>query len=112
MAADFGPVRAYSFMIFNLLCAPCFAAMGAIRREMNNAKWTWATTGYMCGFAYVLSTITFQLGGLFTGEAGFSVWTLVALALLVGLLYLLLRKGYRPGGESPLKCGASEACHA
>ena len=112
VAADFGPVRAYSFMIFNLLCAPCFAAMGAIRREMNNAKWTWATTGYMCGFAYVLSTITFQLGGLFTGEAGFSVWTLVALALLVGLLYLLLRKGYRPGGESPLKCGESEACHA
>ena len=112
VAADFGPIRAYSFMIFNLLCAPCFAAMGAIRREMNNAKWTWAAIGYMCGFAYVLSTITFQLGGLFTGEASFSIWTLVALALLVGLLYLLLRKGYRPGGESPLKCGESEACHA
>ena len=112
VAADFGPIRAYSFMIFNLLCAPCFAAMGAIRREMNNAKWTWAAIGYMCGFAYVLSTITFQLGGLFTGEASISIWTMVALALLVGLLYLLLRKGYRPGGESPLKCGESEACHA
>ena len=112
VAADFGPIRAYSFMIFNLLCAPCFAAMGAIRREMNNAKWTWAAIGYMCGFAYVASTITFQLGGLFTGEASFGIWTLVALALLVGLLYLLLRKGYRPDRQTPLKGEESETCHA
>ena len=112
VAADFGPIRAYSFMIFNLLCAPCFAAMGAIRREMNNAKWTWAAIGYMCGFAYVASTITFQLGGLFTGEASFGIWTLVALALLVGLLYLLLRKGYRPDRRTPLKGEESETCHA
>ncbi|MGN0983039.1 MAG: ferrous iron transport protein B, partial [Candidatus Limivicinus sp.] len=112
VAADFGPLRAYSFMIFNLLCAPCFAAMGAIKREMNNAKWTWAAIGYMCGFAYVVSTITFQLGGLFTGEASFSLWTLVALALLAGLLYLLLRKGYRPGGEASLESGTRGTCHA
>ena len=112
VAADFGPIRAYSFMIFNLLCAPCFAAMGAIKREMNNAKWTWAAIGYMCGFAYVVSTITFQLGGLFTGEASFSIWTLVALALLAGLLYLLLRKGYRPGEDASLERRERGICHA
>ncbi|MGI5976305.1 MAG: ferrous iron transport protein B [Candidatus Limivicinus sp.] len=95
VAADFGPVTAYSFMIFNLLCAPCFAAMGAIRREMNNPKWTWASIGYMCGFAYVVALIVFQLGGLISGEAKFSVWTVVAVALLAGLIYLLCRKGYK-----------------
>ena len=86
--------------------------MGAIKREMNNAKWTWAAIGYMCGFAYVASTITFQLGGLFTGEASFGIWTLVALALLVGLLYLLLRKGDRADRQTPLKGEESETCHA
>ena len=64
-------------MVFNLLCAPCFAAMGAIKREMNNAKWTWAAIGYMCGFAYVASLIVYQLGGLFTGAVTFGVWTVV-----------------------------------
>ncbi len=92
MASDYTPLTAYSFMIFNLLCAPCFAAMGAIKREMNNAKWTWAAIGYMCGFAYVVSMIVYQLGGLFSGEAPFSVFTAIALAALAGLLYLLLRK--------------------
>ena len=95
IGADFGAVTAYSFMIFNLLCAPCFAAMGAIRREMNNTKWTLGAIGYMCGFAYVVSMIVYQLGGLITGEAVFSLWTVVAAAALAGLLYLLLRKGYQ-----------------
>ena len=95
IGADFGAVTAYSFMIFNLLCAPCFAAMGAIRREMNNTKWTLGAIGYMCGFAYAVSMIVYQLGGLITGEAVFSLWTVVAATALAGLLYLLLRKGYQ-----------------
>lgn len=96
IAQDFGPVRAYSFMLFNLLCAPCFAAMGAIKREMNSGKWTAFAIGYMCVFAYAISMIVFQLGGLITGEATFSVFTVVAIAAVLTLGYLLLRKGYRP----------------
>ena len=99
IAAAFTGLNAYSFMIFNLLCAPCFAAMGAIKREMNNWKWTLGAIGYMCGFAYVISMIVYQLGGLITGEATFGVFTVVAVAALVGILYLLFRKGYRPEGE-------------
>ena len=98
IAAAFTGLNAYSFMIFNLLCAPCFAAMGAIKREMNNPKWTAAAIGYMCGFAYVVSLIVYQIGGLITGEAPLSVFTAVAAAALAGLLYLLLRRGYQ--GES------------
>ena len=100
IGADFGAITAYSFMIFNLLCAPCFAAMGAIKREMNNVKWTLGAIGYMCGFAYVVSMIVYQLGGLITGEAVFSLWTVVAAAALAGILYLLLRKGYQGEHES------------
>ena len=96
IAADFGPVTAYSFMIFQLLCAPCFAAIGAIRREMHSGRWTAITIGYMCGFAYAVSLIVYQLGGLFTGEASFNIFTIVAAAVLAGLLYLTLRKGYAP----------------
>lgn len=91
VAADFGAVRAYSFMIFNLLCAPCFAAMGAIKREMNNTRWTLGAIGYMCAFAYVIAMIVYQLGGLVTGEASFSVFTVVAIAALAGLVYLVVR---------------------
>ncbi len=91
IAADFSAITAYSFMIFNLLCAPCFAAMGAIKREMNSAKWTWGAIGYMCGFAYVIAMIVYQIGGLITGEAPFGVFTVIAFALLIGLLYLLFR---------------------
>ena len=91
----FTAIGAYSFMIFNLLCAPCFAAMGAIKREMNNAKWTWAAIGYMCGFAYVISLIVYQFGGLITGEVSFNLFTVVAVVLVIGLVYLLVRKGYR-----------------
>ena len=99
VAADFSPLTAYSFMIFNLLCAPCFAAMGAIRREMNSGKWTWGAIGYMCGFAYVTAMITYQIGGLFTGEAAFSIFTVAAFVLLAGLLYLLFRP-YRESSGS------------
>ena len=94
--ADFSGLTAYSFMIFNLLCAPCFAAMGAIRREMNNAKWTIGAIGYMCGFAYGISLIVYQLGGLLLKEVQFNFFTIVAIILLGGLLFLLFRP-YREG---------------
>ena len=80
----------FSFMIFNLLCAPCFAAMGAIKREMNNAKWTWFAIGYMCVFAYAISLIVYHIGLLFGGV--FSAWTVIAFILLAALIYLLVRK--------------------
>ena len=99
IAASFTGLNAYSFMIFNLLCAPCFAAMGAIKREMHNTKWTLGAIGYMCVFAYVVSMIVYQLGGLITGEATFGVFTVVAAAALAGLLYLLFRRGYQAEGE-------------
>ena len=86
-----GRLAAYAFMIFNLLCAPCFAAIGAIKREMNNAKWTWFAIGYQCIFAYVIALIVYQLGLLFAG-AGFGVGTAVAFVLLAALVYLLVRK--------------------
>ena len=95
IAMDFGPVRAYSFMIFNLLCAPCFAAIGAIKREMGSAKWTWKTIGYMCGFAYAVSMIVYQLVGIVVGAKAFSVFTVLAGLVLIGLLYLIFRKGYQ-----------------
>ena len=92
VATHFTALSAYSFMIFNLLCAPCFAAMGAIKREMNSPKWTMAAIGYMCGFAYLTSLIIYQLGGLVTGETVFGVGTVAALAAVVFLVYLLFRK--------------------
>lgn len=100
IAQDFTPIAAYSFMIFNLLCAPCFAAMGAIRREMNNTKWTMGAIGYMCLFAYVSALIVYQLVGLAIGEVAFNFWTIVALALLIGVIYLLFRPGYKPKLEA------------
>ena len=102
VAADFTAITAYSFMIFNLLCAPCFAAMGAIKREMNSAKWTWGAIGYMCGFAYVISMIVYQTGGFITGETPFSVFTVIAFLLLAGLLYLLFRPYPETRGASRL----------
>lgn len=82
-------LAAYSFLVFNLLCAPCFAAMGAIKREMNNAKWFWFAIGYQCGLAYVVSLCIYQIGMLFTGAFGFG--TIVAFLLLAGFIYLLVR---------------------
>ena len=90
MGAAFTAVSGYSFLAFNLLCAPCFAAMGAIKREMNNTKWFWTAVGYQCGFAYLVSLVVNQIGGLFTG-AGFSIWTIVAIAIIVAFIYLLVR---------------------
>ena len=90
LSASFTPLAAYSFMIFNLLCAPCFAAMGAIKREMNNTKWFWIAIGYQCGFAYVCSLIVYQLGSLFNGGS-FGFGTIVGLIFLIGLIYLLVR---------------------
>ncbi len=91
---EFSPMSAYSFMIFNLLCAPCFAAIGAIRREMGSVKWTLATVGYMCGFAYLISLIVYQIGGLILGELSFGVFSIVAILALILLLFLIFRKGY------------------
>ena len=109
IGADFGAMSAYSFMIFNLLCAPCFAAMGAIKREMNNPKWTLAAIGYMCLFAYISSMIVFQLGGLITGEAVFGIGTIAAVVLLAGIVYLLVRRGYRPEEASHPLANAAAA---
>ena len=92
VAQDYTAISAYSFMIFNLLCAPCFAAMGAIKREMNNGKWTAFAIGYMCVFAYVTSLIVYQIGGLITGEVSFGIGTVVAVVLIVGIVYLLFRR--------------------
>ncbi len=90
IAADYTALTAYSFMVFNLLCIPCFAAIGAIRREMNSSSWTGFALMYQTVFAYAVSLITYQLGAVFTGSP-FGLGTAVALALLAGLLYLLFR---------------------
>ncbi|CDD98618.1 putative uncharacterized protein [Roseburia sp. CAG:471] len=84
------PIAAYGFLVFNLLCAPCFAAMGAIKREMNNAKWFWFAIGYQCCLAYIVSLCIYQFGTLFTG-GGFGLWTVVAVVLLIAFLYMLFR---------------------
>ncbi|MCI9617127.1 MAG: ferrous iron transport protein B [Eubacterium sp.] len=96
LAGSLSAVAAYSFLVFNLLCAPCFAAMGAIKREMNNAKWFWFAIGYQCLLAYVIGMIIYQTGMLATG-ATFGVWTVVALLLMLGLLYLLFRPAKKVG---------------
>lgn len=90
-------LAAYSFLIFNLLCAPCFAAIGAIKREMNNSGWTWFAIGYQTIFAYTIALIVYQLGALFTG-GGFGIWTAAAIILLAVYIWLLARKGYKPQG--------------
>ena len=91
VAGHFTALTAYSFMIFNLLCAPCFAAMGAIKREMNNGKWTAAAIGYMCLLAYCTSLVVYQIGGLITGEVAFNFFTVVAAAILALAVWLLVR---------------------
>ena len=91
VAANFTALSAYSFMIFNLLCAPCFAAMGAIKREMNNGKWTAIAIGYMCLLAYCASLVVYQIGGLITGEVSFNIFTIVAIAIIAFTIYLLFR---------------------
>ena len=90
LAATFTPITGYSFLAFNLLCAPCFAAIGAIKREMNNAKWTWFAIGYQCGFAYIVALMINQFGGLFTGN-GNVIGVIFAVAALAGIIYMLVR---------------------
>ena len=100
LQSSYAPIAGYSFMVFNLLCAPCFAAMGAIKREMNSPKWTLAAIGYMCGFAYCVSMMIYQIGGLITGDVSFGVWTVVAFVVLAAMIYLLVRKNrYGEYGE-------------
>ena len=96
----FTPITTYSFMLFNLLCAPCFAAIGAIRREMNSAKWTLAAVGYMCLWAYVVALTVYQLGGLIAGEAAFGPGTIAAGLAVAAVVFLLVRKGCQPGRET------------
>ncbi len=95
LAASYTAIAAYSFLVFNLLCAPCFAAIGAIKREMNSAKWTWFAIGYQTVFAYTAALAIYQIGNLFTGGE-FGVWTVAALLIIAAFIYLLLR----PGKES------------
>ena len=90
MAAAFTAITAYSFLVFNLLCAPCFAAIGAIKREMNSAKWTWFAIGYQCGFAYVVALMINQFGNLFTGNANI-LGVIVSVILLAGIIYMLCK---------------------
>ncbi len=94
LAAAFTSVTGFSFLVFNLLCAPCFAAIGAIKREMNNPKWTWFAIGYQCGFAYIIALMINQFGGLFTGN--FSIfWLIVAIAALAVMIYMLFFRKYK-----------------
>ncbi len=103
LAASFTPVSAFSFMCFNLLCAPCFAAMGAIKREMNNAKWTAFAIGYMCVFAYCVALMVYQFGGLFTGEVSFGLGTVAAVLVLALMIYLLVRKPAKADDTADLR---------
>ena len=108
LAAAMTPIAAYGFLVFNLLCAPCFAAMGAIKREMNNAKWFWFAIGYQCGLAYVVSLCIYQIGTLIT-TGTFGIGTVVAFLLVIGFLYLL----FRPYKESStLKVDAKKVVSA
>ena len=94
LAAAFTGVTGFSFLVFNLLCAPCFAAIGAIKREMNNPKWTWFAIGYQCGFAYIIALMINQFGGLFTGNVNI-LGLIVAIAALVVMIYMLFFKKYK-----------------
>ena len=91
MAATFTVVSGYAFLAFNLLCAPCFAAMGAIKREMNNIKWFWIAIGYQCGYANLVGLVINQIAGLITGDTAFNVFTVIAILIIVGFIYLLFR---------------------
>ena len=90
LAQAFNGITGYSFLVFNLLCAPCFAAIGAIKREMNNAKWTWFAIGYQCLFAYAIALVVNQIGGLFTGSVNV-LGVIVALAIIAGIVYMLFK---------------------
>ena len=91
IAKDYTAVAAYAYLVFNLLCAPCFAAIGAIKREMNNIKWFWIAIGYQCGYAYLVGLVINQIAGLITGDTAFNVFTVIAILIIVGFIYLLFR---------------------
>ena len=91
LAKAFTTASGFSFLVFNLLCAPCFAAMGAIKREMNSAKWFWFAIGYQCGFAYLVSLVIYRIAGLFTGACSFGIGTVVAILIIVAFFFLLFR---------------------
>lgn len=105
----FTPLVAYSFLAFNLLCAPCFAAMGAIKREMNNRKWFWAAIGYQCGLAWVVALWIYQIGGMITGEVAFGPFTVIAILLAIAFIYLLFRKNKYKGKVESLTSVAAES---
>ena len=105
IAAVFTGLAGFSFLTFNLLCAPCFAAIGAIRREMNSAKWTWFAIGYQCLFAYAVSLIIYQIGGLFTGNINI-IGLIVAILLLALIVYMLFFKKYREATKLTKKVAA------
>jgi ferrous iron transport protein B len=88
----FSSIGGYSFLTFNLLCAPCFAAMGAIRREMNSPKWTAFAITYQCVFAYAMALIVYRIGGLIAGQVGFGIGTIFAIVVAIGMIYFLFRK--------------------
>ena len=94
LAAAFTTVTGFSFLVFNLLCAPCFAAIGAIKREMNNHKWTWFAIGYQCGFAYIIALMITQIGGAFTGDLNV-VGLIASIAAFAGIVYMLFIKKYK-----------------
>ena len=102
LAENFTGITGYSFLVFNLLCAPCFAAIGAIKREMNNAKWTWFAIGYQCGFAYVISLMINSFGNLFTGKLleGSAVLNIASLVFAVAFLGLIIYMLVRPYKEA------------
>ena len=105
----FTPLVAYSFLAFNLLCAPCFAAMGAIKREMNNRKWFWAAIGYQCGLAWVVALWIYQIGGMITGEVAFGPFAVIAILLAIAFIYLLFRKNKYKGKVESLTSVAAES---
>lgn len=107
--AAFTPLVAYSFLAFNLLCAPCFAAMGAIKREMNNRKWFWAAIGYQCGLAWVVALWIYQIGGMITGEVAFGPFAVIAILLAIAFIYLLFRKNKYKGKVESLTSVAAES---
>ena len=107
VAQDYTALSAYAFMIFNLLCAPCFAAMGAIKREMNNGKWTAIAIGYMCALAYCAALVVYQIGGLITGEVGFNFFTIVAIVIFAAFLYLMFRPN-KYVGDNEVKIDVSK----
>ena len=94
LAASFTGIAAYAFLVFNLLCAPCFAAIGAIKREMNNAGWTWFAIAWQCGFAYAVALMIYQFGRIFTGGVNV-IGLIAAIAILGVMIYMLFFRKYQ-----------------